>query len=74
VDVAFFEKMSNRWRDEQNRCLREIERHQNADKSYINEGVSRADAQSPNAVRPSGTARKAPPARFLTIELHLGGR
>jgi hypothetical protein len=39
VDVAFFEKMSNQWRDEQNRCLREIERHQNADKSYMDEGV-----------------------------------
>jgi site-specific DNA recombinase len=39
VDVAFFEKMSNQWRDEQNRCLREIERHQEADKSYMDEGV-----------------------------------
>ena len=25
--------------DEQNRCLREIERHQEADKSYMDEGV-----------------------------------
>jgi hypothetical protein len=32
VDTAFFERMSNQWREEQNRCLREIERHQNADK------------------------------------------
>src|SRR5580704_18077027 len=39
VDVPFFEKMSNQWRDEQNRCLREIERHQEADKSYMDEGV-----------------------------------
>ena len=39
VDVALFEKMSNQWRDEQNRCLREIERHQEADKSYMDEGV-----------------------------------
>ena len=39
VDTAFFEKMSNQWREEQNRCLREIERHQNADKSYMDEGV-----------------------------------
>jgi site-specific DNA recombinase len=31
--------MSNQWRDEQNRCLREIERHQEADKSYMDEGV-----------------------------------
>jgi hypothetical protein len=40
VDVAFFEKMSNQWCDEQNRCLREIERHQEADKSYIDEACS----------------------------------
>jgi DNA invertase Pin-like site-specific DNA recombinase len=39
VDTAFFEKMSNQWREEQNRCQREIERHQNADESYLEEGV-----------------------------------
>ena len=31
--------MSNLWRTEQEHCLREIERHQNADKSYMDEGV-----------------------------------
>jgi site-specific DNA recombinase len=40
VDTAFFEKMSNQWRGEQERCQREIERHRNADKSYIFEGVA----------------------------------
>jgi site-specific DNA recombinase len=40
VDVAFFERMSNQWREEQNRCLREIERHQDADKFYLDEGVA----------------------------------
>jgi site-specific DNA recombinase len=39
VDAAFFDKMSNQWREEQNRCLREIDRHQEADKSYMDEGV-----------------------------------
>jgi site-specific DNA recombinase len=39
ADTEYFEKMSNQWRDEQNRCLREIERHQEADKSYMDEGV-----------------------------------
>jgi site-specific DNA recombinase len=39
VDTAFFEKMSNHWREEQARCQREIERHQSADKSYLSEGV-----------------------------------
>ena len=40
VDTAFYEKMSNQWREEQSRCQREIERHQNADKSYLDEGVA----------------------------------
>jgi hypothetical protein len=43
VDTAFFEKMSNQWRKEQNRCQREIERHQSADKSYKDEGVALLD-------------------------------
>ena len=43
VDTAFFDKMSNQWREEQNRCLREIERHQIADKSYKDEGVALLD-------------------------------
>jgi site-specific DNA recombinase len=43
IDTVFFEKMSNEWREAQNRCLREIERHQNADKSYKEEGVALLD-------------------------------
>ena len=39
VDAAFFDQMSNQWRAEQNRCLREIERLKSADKSYLEEGV-----------------------------------
>ena len=39
VDAAFFDKMSAEWRAEQSRCLREIDRHQDADKSYMDEGV-----------------------------------
>src|SRR2546430_513044 len=39
VAAAFFEKMSTQWRDEQNRCLRGIERLQAADRSYMDEGV-----------------------------------
>ena len=39
VDTTFFEKMSNQWREEQNRCQREIEQHQEANKSYMDEGV-----------------------------------
>jgi site-specific DNA recombinase len=43
VDTAFFERMSNPWREEQNRCQREIDRHQNADNSYKDEGAALLD-------------------------------
>jgi site-specific DNA recombinase len=43
VDTAFYGRMSNQWREEQNRCQREIERHQNADRSYKDEGVALLD-------------------------------
>ena len=39
VDEAFFDKMSAEWREEQNRCLREIARHEAAEQSYLQEGV-----------------------------------
>ena len=39
VDGVFFERMSGEWREEQDRCQREIERHQTADRSYLEEGV-----------------------------------
>jgi site-specific DNA recombinase len=39
VDGLFFDKTSAGWREEQSRCLREIERHQSAEQSYMDEGV-----------------------------------
>jgi site-specific DNA recombinase len=39
IDRTFFEQMSAEWRVEQDRCLREIERHQVAEQSYLEEGV-----------------------------------
>jgi site-specific DNA recombinase len=39
VDTVFFEKMSNQWNEEQNRCQREIDWHQSAHKSYMGEGI-----------------------------------
>lgn len=39
VDAAFFDRMSAEWRAEQERCQREIDRHQEADRSYMDEGV-----------------------------------
>ena len=39
VDSAFFDKMSAQWREEQNRCLREIALHESAEQSYMDEGI-----------------------------------
>jgi len=40
VDATFYGRMSTSWREEQAVCLREIERHQAANKSYMDEGCS----------------------------------
>ena len=40
IDAAFFQKMSNQWREVQAGCQRDIERHRGADESYLNEGVA----------------------------------
>ena len=39
VDTAFYDKMSGQWREEQDRCQREIDRLQTANQSYMDEGV-----------------------------------
>jgi hypothetical protein len=39
IDVRFFDRMAAQWRDEQARCLRDIERHQTANQSYLDEGI-----------------------------------
>ena len=39
VDAAFFDRMAKDWRDDQRRCLADIERHQAADQSYLDSGV-----------------------------------
>ena len=39
IDAAFFDRLSDEWRREQEQCLRDIEQHQGADQSYLDEGV-----------------------------------
>jgi site-specific DNA recombinase len=39
IDATFFDKISGEWRADQERCLRDIERHQVADQSYLEDGV-----------------------------------
>lgn len=40
IPMELFERKSEEWRAEQKRILREIERHQNADESYMAEGIA----------------------------------
>ncbi len=40
IDDEFDDRMRDEWREEQERCLRSIERCQTADDSYLDEGVS----------------------------------
>ena len=39
VEVAFYEKMSKQWREDQSRCQLEIDRLQTANQSYMDEGI-----------------------------------
>ena len=39
IGGEFYERMAAQWREEQTRCLSEIERHQEAEQSYMDEGV-----------------------------------
>ncbi len=39
VDQRFFERMSRDWRNEQELCAQQIQRHQSADQSYLEEGA-----------------------------------
>jgi hypothetical protein len=77
----FYDRFAGEWREEQRRLQREIDRHQQADESYMDEGVhgrgradSRTRAECPKAVRAARAAPKTPPAQLRTIELLLGGR
>ncbi len=39
IGGEFYDRMASQWREEQTRCLRDIERHQEAEQSYMDEGV-----------------------------------
>jgi site-specific DNA recombinase len=40
VDPGMFEQLSADWRKQQDKCLRDIQRHQSADQHYLEEGIS----------------------------------
>lgn len=74
IGGVFFDKMAGQWRDEQRRLQRDIDRHKEAEHSYMERGAdSRARPQCAGAVRTAARPRKAPPAQLRTFELHLGG-
>jgi hypothetical protein len=76
VDGAFFDKMSAEWRENQNRYLREIERHEAAEQSYMDEGVQILELAR-NAQRLFERQEPRQKRRLLNFVLsnwHLGGR
>lgn len=71
IDAGFFDRMSAQWCDEQARCLRDIERHQNANQSYLDEGIHLLElAQTVQRLFERQDAREKPAlARFPSFEL-----
>ena len=57
IDAGFFDRMAAQWRDEQARCLRDIERHQNANQSYLDEGIHLLELAGPRDACSSGRKR-----------------
>ena len=71
--AAFFDKMSNQWRDDQNHCLREIEWHQDANECYMDEGVQLLElAWNAQRLFAKQEPREKWLADFCTAVLHLG--
>jgi hypothetical protein len=58
VDTVFFDRMSGEWREDQNRCLREIEHHEAAEQSYMEEGCadSRTRPECTKSLRTAATS------------------
>ena len=70
IDATFYERMSTSWREEQTRCLREIEQHQAANKSYMDEGVRLLElARNARCLWEGGGPRKAATPQFPGFEL-----
>ena len=60
--------MAGQWREEQTRCLRDIERHQEAEQSYMDEGV-RILELARNAQSPVRTPARREKRRLLNFVL-----
>ena len=76
IDAAFFDRMAAQWRDEQARCLREIERHQTANQSYLDEGIQLSNSRryARRLFERQEPREKRRLAQFRGFELLLEGR
>jgi site-specific DNA recombinase len=55
----FYDRMATQWREEQRHCLRDIERHQDAEQSYMDDGVKILElARNAHALFECQTARE----------------
>lgn len=75
-DAAFFEEMSNQWREELNCCLREIERLNGCKRRPLFHGRGRAASRTRTAhKRPfakQDPREKTAPAELPALQLHRG--
>jgi hypothetical protein len=80
VDPEMFEHLSADWRKHQDKCLREIHRHQSADEHYLEEGItvlerhhrSRDGKKRAALVRSRAADGETAAPKFCGFELHLG--
>jgi hypothetical protein len=75
IGNEFFDQKAAEFRGDQGRIMRDIETHQNANRSHIEEGVKNARTRptSTSSVRESTASGKTKAARFCTFELQLEG-
>jgi site-specific DNA recombinase len=75
IDTDFFDRKAAEWREEQRKCLELIREHQDANQTYLDDGIRLLElAQKAGALfREQSPAEKRPGARFRTIGLHVEG-
>ena len=77
ISASFFDAKAAEFRAEQSRIMRDIEAHQTANQSYIEEGIQLLELvqRAAGAVRKSARRRETQTPEFCTFELRLeGGR
>ncbi|SUS07564.1 Recombinase family protein (fragment) [uncultured Defluviicoccus sp.] len=76
IGGEFYDRMARQWREEQARCLRDIERHQAAEQAYMGEGVRilelASNVQSLFERQPAREKRRL--LNFVLSKLRMGER